>query len=696
MEIHGYKVRFHKIVFFVALYSLLAYFFRPSLIFSVTTSTGGDMGSHFYTASYASEFLLKNPSVFNWDFGWFAGYPPFIFYFPLAFFAMGLLDLFMPLQVAFKLVAVSGTFLLPAAVYYLVRSFRLRSPYPQLGALLSLLFLFNNNLGSSAQIWGGTIMSMLAGEFSHSLSIALGIFFLGAFYRSLETNKKIVLPAILLSLTLLAHALTFTWVVIVSLGLILPNFSKEKLWYYTKVMALTFLIDSFWLIPTLVYKPYFLSLANNWPVEFKDILPTSLIFWPAFMLPALILHKKKLLNFAIFIGVGIGASLALSAIALRMGIYSVRYYPYLQLSFVISGIFVATIIRKKAATVFSFIFLLGISYFILVQRQEPVIGWLKWNFEGTEVKPNFQNLKLANEFVKGTMADPRVITEFNQETNDTGTVRNNELVPLLSGRQTLEGVHLFSSITNPFIFKIQSEISTDKSCQTDVIGLPCGDVDYDLGTEHLKMFNVSHLIVRSQKIKEILQTRSDFVKLADFPPFEVWQFLSNSGSYVSIPKFQPVAYTGSEDWKKVSFDWFNKKEQLDTPLIFNASKRDLKSGVITTSLANLNEGLQKIETAKNCRITEKISHNKIQFRTNCIGSPHLIRVSYFPAWGVKGASKVFFASPSFMLVYPEKEEVELKFGSGGIAKLLNKLPLISLLSLFGILFYKHKKGKPVE
>ncbi|MBI2057457.1 MAG: hypothetical protein HYT63_00515 [Candidatus Yanofskybacteria bacterium] len=685
-----HQAKLHKIIFFVAIYSLLAYFFRPSLIFSATTSTGGDMGSHFYTASYASEFLLKNPSVFNWDFGWFAGYPPFIFYFPLAFFAMGILDLFMPLQIAFKLVAVSGIFLLPAAVYYLVRSFRLRSPYPQLGALLSLIFLFNNNMESSAQIWGGTIMSMLAGEFSDSLSVALGIFFLGAFYRSLNTNKKIILPAILLSLTLLAHALTFTWVVIVSLGLILPNFSKDKLWYYMKVMALTALIDSFWLIPTLVYKPYFLNLANNWPAKFKDILPTSLIFWPVFMIPAFILRKKKLFSFAFFIGISIGASLLLSLFALKMGIYAVRYYPYLQLSFVISGIFVAAFVDKKAAKIFYLLFLLGTFYFILGYRQEPVVGWLKWNFEGVEAKANFHKLKQANEFVKGIISDPRVITEFNQETNDTGTVRNNELVPLFSGRQTLEGVHLFSSITNPFIFKIQSEISTDKSCQTDVIGLKCGDIDYDLGTEHLKMFNVSHLIVRSQKIKEILQKRSDFQKLADFEPFEVWQFLSNNDGYVSIPRFQPIAYTGKEDWKKVSFDWFSRKELLDTPLIFNASKNDLESGIITTSLADLNYGLQKIETAKNCQVTEKISHNRIQFKTNCIGSPHLIKVSYFPAWGVKGASKVFFASPSFMLVYPEKEEVELKFGNGGIAKLLNKLPLISILALIALAFRKYK------
>ena len=119
----------------------------------------------------------------------------------------------------------------------------------------------------------------------------------------------------------------------------------------------------------------------------------------------------------------------------------------------------------------------------------------------------------------------------------------------------------------------------------------------------------------------------------------------------------------------------------------------MKSGVITTSAVSLDEGLNKIEINGNCQIKEKISHNRIQFKTNCIGSPHLIKVSYFPAWGVKGASKVFFVSPSFMLVYPEKEEVTLKFGSGGIAKLLNKLPFISLLALLGLAFQKYKKTR---
>ncbi len=673
------------IIVFGGIYLILFYFFNPRLIFSTATPTGGDMGSHYYNALYASKTFFQNPTIFIWDFNWFAGYPPFIFYFPLSFVLIAILNLLLPLPVAFKLIVISGTFLLPPAIFYLIKSFRLKNYYGYMGAILSLVFLFNSNMQSSAQIWGGTVMSVLAGEFAQSLSIALGLFFIGAFYRALDSEEKSLWPALLLGFTLLAHPLSFIWVSLVALALFLYKFSRVNLKYFFKIAVLVFLLDAFWLIPTLIYKKdYFLNLASVWTARFQDILPESIIFWPIFLIPGLFNGKRRHFDFVFFLGAGAGSALLLSEFAIRVGTYPIRFYPYLQLVFVLSGIFAASLFNKKTVRLGVFISLLAIGYFTIAYRSNPIVSWVNWNFSGLEAKANFKYLKEASDSIKGTLNDPRAMIEFSSENNDTGTPRNNELVPLLAGRQTLEGLYMFSSITNPFIFKLQSEVSADKSCQTDVIGLKCGDIDYDLAVKHLKLFNIDHIIVRSQKINSLLEKRQDFKKEKVFGIYTVWRFLGNDNKYVFVPKFQPTFYTGAEDWKKVSFDWFNNPDSLDQPIIFKADKKDAVKSEISSVPLN-----------QNCNITESLSANTIKFKTSCLGLPHIIKISYFPAWGVEGASKIYLVSPSFMLVYPEKEEVTLKFGSGGIAKLLSKLPLISLLTFFGILFMNTKKKNPL-
>lgn len=61
--------------------------------------------------------------------------------------------------------------------------------------------------------------------------------------------------------------------------------------------------------------------------------------------------------------------------------------------------------------------------------------------------------------------------------------------------------------------------------------------------------------------------------------------------------------------------------------------------------------------------TEEVSDTHIRFRTDAIGQPHLIKVSYFPNWKVHGARQVYMVSPAFMLVYPDQTEVELFYGT---------------------------------
>ena len=102
--------------------------------------------------------------------------------------------------------------------------------------------------------------------------------------------------------------------------------------------------------------------------------------------------------------------------------------------------------------------------------------------------------------------------------------------------------------------------------------------------------------------------------------------------------------------------------------------------------------LKQVENFDNIKIVEeKFTDNEIRFRTNALHKPHIIKVSYFPNWKVKGAKRVYHVTPNFMLVYPEREEVTLYYGSlpcdiiGRIFTLFGCLWLIYYLIKYKIL-----------
>ena len=61
-------------------------------------------------------------------------------------------------------------------------------------------------------------------------------------------------------------------------------------------------------------------------------------------------------------------------------------------------------------------------------------------------------------------------------------------------------------------------------------------------------------------------------------------------------------------------------------------------------------------------LSEQLENDRITFETTAIGTPHLIKVSYFPNWKVEGADGPYVVSPSFMMVIPRQREVTLSYG----------------------------------
>ncbi|MGH9192585.1 MAG: hypothetical protein ACRDZ0_08965, partial [Acidimicrobiales bacterium] len=241
---------------------------HPSQILSSAVPAGGDMGAHVWGPAFLRDHLLPDLRLAGWTPDWYAGFPAYQFYMvvpsllivllnvglhgwaALAPAALGVASVVvavarwhdprlrrlaiaaavagfalvgLPYGVAFKLVSVSGVATLPIAAYALGRLSGTRFPTPAVLAVATLPFLFYRGF----TIYGGNVASTLAGEFAFSMSLSLGILYVGVVIRGLRTGEHRALAAVLLALTGLCHLIPAFWVLAATAVAVLVRFRRS-------------------------------------------------------------------------------------------------------------------------------------------------------------------------------------------------------------------------------------------------------------------------------------------------------------------------------------------------------------------------------------------------------------------------------------------------------------------------------------
>jgi hypothetical protein len=239
---------------------------QPDLLLRNTTTAGGDTGAHVWWPAYLRDHLLPQGRIAGWAPDWYAGFPAGQFYFPLPALLIVALDTLVPYSIAFKLVTALGAIALPAAAYVFGRGLRAPNPAPALFAVGATIFLFfkgdpgtgveATQIAGNHHIMGGNLASSLAGEYSFTLALALGLFFLGALAYSLDHQRTLWLPAVLLSATVMSH-LVVAMFVVVGAGIVwLARRPRRNLGIVTAVAGVGALLTAVWTVPLLATLGY--------------------------------------------------------------------------------------------------------------------------------------------------------------------------------------------------------------------------------------------------------------------------------------------------------------------------------------------------------------------------------------------------------------------------------------------------------
>lgn len=656
-----------RAVLWILVYGFIISFLHPELLIKDTPVTGGDMASHYSAAAYFNEHILSQGRVTGWNPGNYAGFPLFQFYFPAPFVLIGAISLIIPFGIAFKLVSLAGVLSLPAAVYILLKSMGFSRATGDLGGAFTLVFLFME----SNSAWGGNIPSTLAGEFTYSIGLGIGIIYLGRLYRDIDENKNVLINSLLLALVGMCHGYVVLFCVLgAAFFLITTRNWSARAAYILEVNILAFCLMGFWIVPLLLFTPYNTVFNFVWVIgDWRDVIPAimqpfaaaAIIFgiWEFFRKSTSREEKRRFLFFAYLIA----AATIFYFIAFKIGVVDVRFIPFGQIFLVITGAAaVGEFLCRYKNSGLIVLMLTVLTCFWSAYNETYIEKWAGWNYSGYEDKPLWEEFNLVANSLKGEVKDPRVAVEHNSVTAGTGTVRAFESLPYFTGRSTLEGAYIQACLSSPYVFYIQSEISGEISAPLNRYVYSRFNLNRAL--KHFNYFNVGHYVTASEEARLEAMETDGFVLEKRAGPFSVFRVKTGEPGYVIQPEFKPVL-AFSEDPKRDGFAWFRWSD-LKVPLVFGASALDAAPGFFADVLSaeelpDMVRNLKRTPLQENNGISSIVLFNEIRIKGAKAGRPLWIRISYHPNWRVEGAEKVWRADP-FMMIFPESSEVRMFYG----------------------------------
>jgi hypothetical protein len=321
-----------------------------------------------------------------------------------------------------------------------------------------------------------------------------------------------------------------------------------------------------------------------------------------------------------------------------------------------------------------------------------VPDWARWNFEGLEGKPAYQEFagivdmmdRVSDEHGCG-----RAMWEYESDLQRFGTPMALMLLPYFTDGcvGSMEGLYFEASSTTPFHFLNQSALSTQPSrAQRD---LPYTGFDIDLGVSQLQMLGVKYYMATSEPAIDAARQHPDLEEVAaerfaapggdtavtqhEWVVFEV----AGSDLVAGLPNLPVVAEDADDHidgWVYGSshppaeegqprppkppgpaVNWFQNPSRWDVHLA--TSGPDEWPRVPTGDSPPPAEPQPEV-TVSNITTT----NDSVSFEVDRTDVPVLVRTSYFPNWGVDGAEGPWRVSPNFMVVIPTEEQVTLRYG----------------------------------
>jgi hypothetical protein len=301
-----------------------------------------------------------------------------------------------------------------------------------------------------------------------------------------------------------------------------------------------------------------------------------------------------------------------------------------------------------------------------------VTNWSSWNYQGYEGRPayaEYQGLIKTMEHVGATHGCGQTMWQYDPSLNRFGTTMALMLLPYWSNGciGSMEGLLFESSATTPYHFLNQSELSVQPS--DPMVGLDYSPLNVTEGIEHLQLLGVRYFMASSPEVQATASTDPSLRQVAVTGPWsstdggttttttwKIYQVLKSPvvTALANDPAVEAGIGAGQSAWLPSSESWYNDPGRWDVELAADgpASWPRVKIGDPTPPK-------HATATTKVTRVHE--SDNSISFHVSHVGTPVLVKISYFPNWQATGAIGPYRVTPNLMVVVPTSRDVTLHY-----------------------------------
>lgn len=323
-----------------------------------------------------------------------------------------------------------------------------------------------------------------------------------------------------------------------------------------------------------------------------------------------------------------------------------------------------------------------------------VDGWARWNFTGYEGKNAYGEYRSLVETMKQIGEDPRygcgrALWENNGELNKYGTTMGLMLLPHWTDGciGSMEGLFFEASGTTPYHFITAAAMS--KQSSNPVRELRYDDNNAALGVRYLQELGVRYYMGFTPEAVREASAQPALREIARSGPWVIYQV---EGSDLVVPlAVQPVVVDSRSDdestmahqddakerWLEVGTSWFQNPndwvalpaangpdewQRISVGIDFNRRIGEPDDSSRRVDVVTPSEPITVVNTEL-ATVTDVVQgRSSVSFRVDKVGTPILVRTSYFPNWGVSGADGPYRVAPNMMVVVPTDNEVKLSFG----------------------------------
>jgi hypothetical protein len=336
-----------------------------------------------------------------------------------------------------------------------------------------------------------------------------------------------------------------------------------------------------------------------------------------------------------------------------------------------------------------------------------VTNWSAFNYSGYQNKvgyPEYRSLILTMEKVGADDGCGQAMWQYDPSLNRFGTTQALMLLPYWSSGciGSMEGLLFESAATTPYHFLNQAELSDSPS--EAMVGLDYTAPNVPEGIEHLQLLGVRYFMASSTTIEAAASADPSLKQVASSGPWTsstsgvtattTWKIYRVLQAPVVEPlPNEPAVQVGikadQSSWLPPSESWYDDPARWS---VFLA-----QSGPASWPRVPIGDKAPPKRPVPKTRVSDtRQTNSTISFHVTRLGTPVLVKVSYFPNWHAAGATGPYRVTPNLMVVVPTSHHVVLSYGTSPANRAgdaLSAVGLIALLAVVSLAWFRNRLGR---